>query len=203
MGVGYLTLDRQARTLSGGETQRLHLASALGSGLTSTLYVLDEPTIGLHTRDSQALLELLHDLAKQGNTVLVVEHDPVLIRGADWLIDLGPQAGEQGGELMSEGAPAAVLADENSLTARFLGPLEEESASHRDLVLSAEELQDLPKVEILGARQNNLRGIDVSFPVGAMVAITGVSGSGKSTSDRQRAARELQKRSRSRRCRAW
>jgi excinuclease ABC subunit A len=182
VGVGYLTLDRQARTLSGGETQRLHLASALGSGLTSTLYVLDEPTIGLHTRDSVALLELLHDLADHGNTVLVVEHDPVLIRGADWLIDLGPEAGEQGGELMSEGVPADVLADEGSLTARFLGPGSELArAAQRDAVLPDDELEALQRIEIVGARQNNLRDISVVFPVGAMVAVTGVSGSGKST----------------------
>ncbi len=103
MGLDYLTLDRQARTLSGGETQRIHLAASLGSGLTSTLYVLDEPTIGLHARDSERLLDLLRDLAARGNTVLVVEHERKLIEGADHVIDLGPEAGENGGELLMEG----------------------------------------------------------------------------------------------------
>ena len=120
MGLDYLTLDRQARTLSGGEAQRIHLAAALGSGLTSTLYVLDEPTIGLHPQDSGKLLSLLKDLAERGNTVLVVEHDRTLIEGADHVIDLGPKAGESGGELMVEGTVDDILATEDSLTGRYL-----------------------------------------------------------------------------------
>ncbi len=120
VGLDYLTLDRQARTLSGGETQRIHLAAALGSGLTSTLYVLDEPTIGLHPQDSERLLALLRDLAARGNTVLVVEHDRTLIRGADHMIDLGPAAGEQGGEVVAEGPIDEILASEQSLTGRYL-----------------------------------------------------------------------------------
>ncbi len=120
VGLDYLTLDRQARTLSGGETQRIHLAAALGSGLTSTLYVLDEPTIGLHSQDSEKLLSLLRDLAARGNTVLVVEHDRTLIRGADHVIDLGPAAGERGGEVVAEGTIDEILAHEESLTGRYL-----------------------------------------------------------------------------------
>jgi excinuclease ABC subunit A len=189
VGLGYLTLDRQARTLSGGEAQRIHLASALGSGLTSTLYVLDEPTVGLHPRDSARLLALLRDLAQRGNTVLVVEHDRTIVRGADHVIDLGPKAGEAGGRLVAEGTPAQVLADPSSLTARYLrdrpatearGHLarfrREHAKSH-----AAGAVGDGALVSIRGARANNLRGFDVAFPLGALVAVTGVSGSGKST----------------------
>jgi len=189
VGLEYLTLDRQARTLSGGETQRIHLAAALGSGLTSTLYVLDEPTIGLHPRDGAKLLELLEDLASRGNTVLVVEHDPVLIRGADWLIDLGPAAGERGGEVIAEGPAELVLAHEESATARFLSRRTPTPArSHlarfrreRGRRSLEEELEARPRIAIRGARAHNLRGIDVEFPLDALVAVTGVSGSGKST----------------------
>jgi excinuclease ABC subunit A len=189
VGLDYLTLDRQARTLSGGETQRIHLAAALGSGLTSTLYVLDEPTIGLHPRDGEKLLDLLRDLAARGNTVLVVEHDPTLIRGADWLIDLGPAAGERGGELMAEGPVAEVLAHPESATARYLRQRAATPARahlarfrrERGRRSVEEELEDRPKVTIRGAREHNLRGIDVQFPLDALVAVSGVSGSGKST----------------------
>ena len=189
VGLGYLTLDRQARTLSGGEVQRIHLAAALGSGLTSTLYVLDEPTVGLHPIDSGRLLALLKDLAGRGNTVLVVEHDSVLIRGADYLIDLGPQAGERGGELMVEGPPAEALADRRSVTGRYLEPKKPtEALEHLDRFRREQgrptvegELLALPQVRILGARENNLKSIDVHFPLGCLVAVTGVSGSGKST----------------------
>jgi len=189
VGLDYLTLDRQARTLSGGETQRIHLAAALGSGLTSTLYVLDEPTIGLHPRDGERLVGLLADLAARGNTVLVVEHDPVLIRGADWLIDLGPAAGERGGEVIAEGPPEQVLAHPESETARFLSrrvptPARSHLARFRRergrRSLEA-ELEARPRLAIRGARAHNLDGIDVDFPLDALVAVTGVSGSGKST----------------------
>jgi len=189
VGLDYLTLDRQARTLSGGETQRIHLAAALGSGLTSTLYVLDEPTIGLHPVDSEKLLDLLRDLAGRGNTVLVVEHDRTLIRGADHLIDLGPRAGEHGGELMAEGTVDEVLAHPESLTARYLRD-RPPTAARKHLSRFrrehgweslAEELAQRPKVTIRGARAHNLKGVDVEFPLGLMVAVTGVSGSGKST----------------------
>ncbi|HUO85861.1 MAG TPA: excinuclease ABC subunit UvrA [Thermoanaerobaculia bacterium] len=189
VGLDYLTLDRQARTLSGGETQRIHLAAALGSGLTSTLYVLDEPTIGLHPQDSEKLLGLLRDLAARGNTVLVVEHDRTLIQGADHLIDLGPRAGEHGGEVVAEGTVDEVLAHPTSLTARYLrerpptAAREHLSRFRREQGLESldEELAARPKVRIRGARAHNLEGIDVDFPLGLMVAVTGVSGSGKST----------------------
>ena len=189
VGLDYLTLDRQARTLSGGETQRIHLAAALGSGLTSTLYVLDEPTIGLHPADSEKLLALLGDLAARGNTVLVVEHDRTLIRGADHLIDLGPRAGEHGGQLMAEGTAEEVLAHPESLTARYLrdrpptqarAHLSRFRREHgRDSL--EEELSKRPRVVIRGARAHNLRDVDVELPLGLLVAVTGVSGSGKST----------------------
>jgi len=189
VGLDYLTLDRQARTLSGGETQRIHLAAALGSGLTSTLYVLDEPTIGLHPQDSERLLELLRDLARRGNTVLVVEHDRTLIKGADHVIDLGPAAGEHGGRVVAEGPLSVILACEESLTGRYLR--ERPSTPARRHVARfrreqgwetlAEEISSLPRVSIRGARAHNLKGVDVDLPLGAMVAVTGVSGSGKST----------------------
>src|SRR5262249_55282361 len=120
VGLDYLTLDRAARTLSGGEAQRIQLAAALGGGLTGTLYALDEPTIGLHARDSRRLLELLRDLAGRGNTVVVVEHDPTVIRGADYLLELGPGAGEAGGDLVFAGTPHELLHGADTLTARHL-----------------------------------------------------------------------------------
>ena len=189
VGLDYLTLDRQARTLSGGETQRIHLAAALGSGLTTTLYVLDEPTIGLHPQDSDRLLGLLRDLAARGNTVLVVEHDRTLIRGADWIIDLGPAAGERGGRVVVEGPIEAVLACPESLTGRYLKARPPTEARRHVARFRREqgrqplaaELVARPRLAIRGARANNLRGIDVDFPLDVMVAVTGVSGSGKST----------------------
>ncbi|HEX4953278.1 MAG TPA: excinuclease ABC subunit UvrA [Thermoanaerobaculia bacterium] len=189
VGLDYLTLDRQARTLSGGEAQRIHLAAALGSGLTSTLYVLDEPTIGLHPQDSERLLALLGDLAGRGNTVLVVEHDRTLIQGADWLIDLGPEAGEHGGEVVAQGTVTQVMKSERSLTARYLRErLPTQAWEHlaryrreRGWETLDAELAKPPRVVIRGARANNLKNVDVEFPLGTLVAVTGVSGSGKST----------------------
>ncbi|HEV2852732.1 MAG TPA: excinuclease ABC subunit UvrA [Thermoanaerobaculia bacterium] len=189
VGLDYLTLDRQARTLSGGETQRIHLAAALGSGLTSTLYVLDEPTIGLHPQDSERLLSLLRDLAKRGNTVLVVEHDRTLIRGADHVIDLGPAAGERGGRVVVEGTIDEILANEDSLTGRYLRERPPTQARRhmarfrreQGWETLSEELSGLPRVQVRGARAHNLKNVDVDFPLGALVAVTGVSGSGKST----------------------
>ncbi|MFQ5948965.1 MAG: AAA family ATPase, partial [Acidimicrobiia bacterium] len=188
VGLDYLTLDRQARTLSGGEAQRIHLAAALGSGLTSTLYVLDEPTVGLHPQDSQRLLDLLRDLARRGNTVLVVEHDPTLIRGADHIIDLGPAAGEHGGRVVAEGSLRQILASE-SLTGRFLKKRPHARARRHWAQFRREtgrgspggQLRSLPRVDIRGARAHNLRNIDVGFPLSSLVTVTGVSGSGKST----------------------
>jgi excinuclease ABC subunit A len=189
VGLDYLTLDRQARTLSGGETQRIHLAAALGSGLTSTLYVLDEPTIGLHPQDSDCLLGLLHDLAKRGNTVLVVEHDRTLIRGADHIIDMGPAAGEHGGEVVAEGPIEVILANERSLTGKYLRERPPTVARRhmarfrreQGLETLDDEISSLPRITIRGARAHNLKNVDVDLPLGALVAVTGVSGSGKST----------------------
>ncbi|MCH9650527.1 MAG: excinuclease ABC subunit UvrA [Deltaproteobacteria bacterium] len=188
VGLGYLTLDRQARTLSGGETQRIHLAAALGSGLTHTLYVLDEPTIGLHPVDSDRLLLLLRDLAARGNTVLVVEHDRVLIEGADYLIDLGPAAGVHGGELMAQGPPEEALREPKSVTGRFLlrppdQALDQAARARREKGLPSleEEIAARSQVVIRGARAHNLKGFDLRLPLGTLVAVTGVSGSGKST----------------------
>jgi excinuclease ABC subunit A len=189
VGLDYLKLDRQARTLSGGEAQRIHLAAALGSGLTSTLYVLDEPTLGLHPQDTEKLLALLRDLAARGNTVLVVEHDRTLIGGADHILDLGPAAGEQGGELIVEGSLEEVLAHPDSLTGHYLCERGATAARRhvaryrreRGQRTVEEELDQRPRVTVIGAREHNLQGIDLSFPLDALVAVTGVSGSGKST----------------------
>ncbi len=189
VGLDYLSLDRQARTLSGGEAQRIQLAAALGSGLTSTLYVLDEPTIGLHPRDSDRLLELLRALARRGNTVLVVEHDRTLIHGADHVIDLGPMAGEHGGEVVAEGTLEQILKSERSLTASYLRekpptPARRHAARYRKekgLAPLAEEIAGRPRISIRGASAHNLKGIDVELPLETLVAVTGVSGSGKST----------------------
>ena len=182
VGLDYLTLDRQARTLSGGEAQRIQLAASLGSGLTSTLYVLDEPTIGLHPQDSDRLVSLLHDLARRGNTVLVVEHDRTVMQGADHVIDLGPRAGEHGGQVMGQGPLSELLDLPDSLTGQFLRqdaqrpPLDRQKLSQ-----VAQRMETLPRLAIRGASENNLRGFDVEMPYPAMVAVTGVSGSGKST----------------------
>lgn len=182
VGLDYLTLDRQARTLSGGEAQRIQLAASLGSGLTSTLYVLDEPTIGLHPQDSDRLVSLLQDLAGKGNTVLVVEHDRTLMHGADHVIDLGPRAGEHGGQVMAEGPLSHLLEHPDSLTGQFLRQDAERPPLDRPTLIEAAKAVDrLPKLAIREARENNLKGFDVTFPYPALVAVTGVSGSGKST----------------------
>ncbi|HZY58688.1 MAG TPA: hypothetical protein VFE56_02920, partial [Candidatus Binataceae bacterium] len=174
VGLGYLTLDRAARTLSGGETQRIHLASALGSRLSGTLYALDEPTVGLHARDSRRLLGVLRNLRDLGNTVIVVEHDPLMIREADHLVELGPGGGKDGGNLVYTGAPAAKprrAGDEP--TGRVLLM----RAIARERRLSKND----PAVRIVGAGEHNLKELTVAIPLGRMVCVTGVSGSGKST----------------------
>jgi excinuclease ABC subunit A len=175
VGLGYLGLDRRARTLSGGEMQRLRLAAQLGAGLTGALYVLDEPTIGLHPRDTGRLLANLRALVNTGSTVLVVEHDADCIRAADRLIDLGPTGGRGGGRIMAQGPPAEVLASELSPTARAIA---DEGAIHdaREQLGPSEA-----SVVLTGARSNNLRGDPIRIPLGRMVVIAGVSGSGKST----------------------
>ncbi|HEV8661126.1 MAG TPA: excinuclease ABC subunit UvrA, partial [Thermoanaerobaculia bacterium] len=162
VGLSYLTLDRQTRTLSGGESQRINLAAALGSSLTETMYVIDEPTVGLHARDSERLLAVLRRLRNAGNTVIVVEHDPTIIGGADHTVELGPGAGEYGGQVMYEGKPRVL------------------SAAHSPRSL-ADARDDMGAITIRGAREHNLKNVDVTIPLGQLVAITGVSGSGKST----------------------
>ena len=177
VGLEYLTLDRLSATLSGGESQRIQLATCLGSRLVGACYVLDEPSIGLHSRDTGRLIRILEELRQLGNTILVVEHDPEVMRAADHLLDLGPGAGERGGNIVYEGTLAALLADGySSLTARYLrGDLRVTAPRERRPVDPKRVLR------IVGARLHNLKNIDVEIPLGMMVAITGVSGSGKST----------------------
>ena len=177
VGLGYLTLDRGARTLAGGEAQRIRLASQIGSGLTGVLYILDEPSIGLHQRDNTKLIDTLMHLRGLGNTIIVVEHDEETMAAADWIVDIGPGAGEHGGHIVSQGTPAQIMADPKSVTGRFL--------SGRDKIDIPEERRPLgdKALEIIGARGHNLQNVSVSIPLGGFVCVTGVSGSGKSTLD--------------------
>jgi excinuclease ABC subunit A len=175
VGLEYLTLDRLSSTLSGGEAQRIQLATSLGSRLVGTLYVLDEPSIGLHARDTHRLVKILHDLRDLGNTILVVEHDPDIMRAADCILDLGPGAGENGGKLIAEGTYEQILHNPASLTGRYLV---------EDLRIQAPATRRKPgsqQIKMKGIRANNLKNVDVSIPLNMLVAITGVSGSGKST----------------------
>ncbi len=174
VGLGYLTLDRQTRTLSGGEAQRINLANSLGSSLVDTLYVLDEPTVGLHPRDTGALLGLLRKLSAAGNTVVVVEHDPQAIRTADHVLELGPASGEQGGQVMYEGPPEGIE-DQDTATGRYL--------SGRSGVPLPERKRDTRgrSLVLRGARLHNVRDADIEIPLGTLTVVTGVSGSGKST----------------------
>jgi len=184
VGLGYLTLDRQTRTLSGGEAQRINLASALGTGLTETLYVLDEPTVGLHARDTERLLNILKDLRDHGNTVVVVEHDPLIIRGADHVIDLGPRAGAHGGEVVFEGAPQQLFEPEApGLTAEYMRRSVLGSDGRGSAQDGGQRKAKGPARQLLirGAREHNLKNIDVAIPLSQFVCVTGVSGSGKST----------------------
>lgn len=175
VGLEYLTLDRLASTLSGGEAQRIQLATSLGSQLVGALYVLDEPSIGLHTRDTERLIRILEKLRDLGNTILVVEHDADILRAADHLLDLGPGAGEYGGKLLAEGLVAEVEANPNSLTGRYL------SGKISIPVPTRRRAPGRERLVLRGAEANNLHGLDVEIPLGMLVAITGVSGSGKST----------------------
>lgn len=175
IGVGYLTLDRLSHTLSGGESQRLNIATSLGSTLVGTLYVLDEPSIGLHWRDTNRLITMLHRLRSLGNTVVVVEHDPDIIRAADFVVEMGPGAGEYGGHIVATGTPAALQAHHSSLTGAYLaGRIRIQTPKRR-------QLQHDRVITIIGARENNLDIERLDIPLGAFVVVTGVSGSGKST----------------------
>ena len=174
VGVGYLQLDRASATLSGGEAQRLRLATQIGSQLVGVLYILDEPSIGLHQRDNGKLITTLDRLRDLGNTVLVVEHDEQMMRAADWLVDMGPGAGEHGGYVIAEGPAAKVERNPKSITGQFL-------SGAREIAVPERRTEDLGSFWVRGASQHNLKEIDVEFPVGKLVCVTGVSGSGKST----------------------
>jgi excinuclease ABC subunit A len=174
VGVGYLSLERAAATLSGGEAQRIRLATQIGSSLVGVLYILDEPSIGLHQRDNTRLIHTLERLRDLGNTVIVVEHDEGTMRAADHIVDLGPGAGEHGGHLVAEGTPAAILKNAKSLTGQYL-------AGKREIPIPPKRRRPTGYIEIEKAAQHNLKSIDVKFPLGVFCAVTGVSGSGKST----------------------
>jgi len=180
VGLGYLTLDRSAPTLSGGETQRLRLAAQLGSNLRGVCYVLDEPTIGLHPRDNRLLLDALAELGQGRNTLVVVEHDEETIRRADHVLDLGPGAGSRGGHVVAAGTMEELLRHPDSITARCLrAPMRHPATPHRPVVRRGRE--PTPVLRLEGVNLHNLRGLDVELPLGRLIALTGVSGSGKST----------------------
>ncbi len=176
VGLNYLTLERSAETLSGGEAQRIRLASQIGSGLTGVMYVLDEPSIGLHQRDNDRLLATLYRLRDMGNSVIVVEHDEDAIRHADYVVDMGPGAGEHGGMVVSQGTPEQICGDQNSLTGDYL-------TGRRQIPMPSRCIKPDPErmLKIGGASGNNLKGVDLDLPVGLLTCVTGVSGSGKST----------------------
>jgi excinuclease ABC subunit A len=174
VGLNYLTLNRVSATLSGGESQRIRLATQIGSNLTGVLYVLDEPTIGLHQKDNAKLIKTLTKLRDLGNTILVVEHDEEVMRNSDWIIDLGPGAGVHGGSVVFEGTIKEMLNNHKSVTAEYL-------KNHNAIKLVKKTRNQKGKLVVKGAAENNLKNIDVEFPLGLMIAVTGVSGSGKST----------------------
>ena len=177
VGLDYLSLNRAAGTLSGGEAQRIRLATQIGSGLVGVLYVLDEPSIGLHQRDNHRLIETLVRLRDMGNTLIVVEHDEDTIKVADWVVDIGPGAGEHGGKVvhsrLAEGAAGQRRVDDRPVPVRQEGPSRPRTSGAR--------VDPTRRLTVHGARENNLQDIDVSFPLGVLTAVTGVSGSGKST----------------------
>ncbi len=175
VGLDYLTLTRSAGTLSGGESQRIRLATQIGSGLVGVLYILDEPSIGLHPRDTQRLIKTMYRLRDLGNTLIVVEHDEETIRAADYIVDVGLKAGAHGGKIVATGTPAEIMASDASLTGAYL------SGRKQIAVPKKRRTATDAKITIVGARQNNLKNIDVEFPIGLLTAVTGVSGSGKSS----------------------
>ena len=174
VGLGYLTLNRLSNTLSGGESQRINLATSLGSSLVGSIYVLDEPSIGLHPRDTHKLIEVLQSLRNVGNTVLVVEHEEEMMKAADHIIDIGPEAGTNGGNLVFSGTYSEIIKDKNSLTGRYL-------AGKEEIAVPAKRRQWKDHILIKGARENNLKNIDVKFPLGVFTCVSGVSGSGKTS----------------------
>ena len=176
VGLDYLTLDRASGTLSGGESQRIRLASQIGSGLTGVLYVLDEPSIGLHQRDNTRLLESLRGLRDLGNTVIIVEHDEEAILTADYVVDLGPAAGVHGGEIVAAGTPEEVTANPNSLTGQYL-----RGTRRIEVPTKRRKIDKTRTVKVVGATGNNLKTVDAEFPLGVLSCVTGVSGGGKST----------------------
>src|SRR6185312_9669699 len=176
VGLNYLTLSRASGTLSGGESQRIRLASQIGSGLTGVLYVLDEPSIGLHQRDNARLLDTLKHLRDIGNTVIVVEHDEDAILHADYVVDIGPAAGIHGGRVIAEGTPQQIMASPNSITGKYLsGELEVATPAIR------REAKKNRRIKVVGARGNNLKNVTAEIPIGTFTCVTGVSGGGKST----------------------
>ena len=176
VGLDYLSLDRPAATLSGGEAQRIRLATQIGSGLVGVLYVLDEPSIGLHQRDNKRLIETLTHLRDLGNTLIVVEHDEETIRTADWIVDIGPGAGEHGGEIVVSGDYQALTSSKKSITGAYISGRSKIEIPKKRRAINAKRA-----LTIKEARENNLKNLDVTIPLGAFVAVTGVSGSGKST----------------------
>ena len=173
VGLGYLSLNRKSNTLSGGESQRINLATSLGSSLVGSLYILDEPSIGLHPKDTENLISVLRDLRNLGNTVIVVEHDEEIMRAADHIIDIGPEAGTHGGQVVAEGSFEEILTSD-SLTASYL-------SGRLEIPLPTKRRTTKKAIQLIGARENNLKNIDVSFPLNSLTVVTGVSGSGKST----------------------
>ena len=174
VGLSYLTLDRLSSSLSGGESQRINLATSLGSSLVGSLYILDEPSIGLHSRDTEQLIGVLKNLQRIGNTVVVVEHDEDIMKAADYIIDVGPEAGSHGGEIVYQGPASGITTSDKSYTAKYL-------SGELEIPVPASRRKWRDYVEIRGARQHNLKNIDVRFPLGVLTVVTGVSGSGKST----------------------
>ena len=173
MGLNYLTINRTSNTISGGESQRINLATSLGSSLVGSMYILDEPSIGLHPKDTERLIGVLKDLRDLGNTVVVVEHDEDIMKESDYIIDIGPEAGTFGGHVVAEGTFNDILKSD-SLTAKYL---------NEDLKIEVptKRRKSNNKIKIVGARENNLKNIDVTIPLNSLSVITGVSGSGKST----------------------
>ena len=175
VGIGYLTLDRQSRTLSGGEVQRINLTTALGTSLVNTLFVLDEPSIGLHPRDMNRITQAMRRLVDAGNTLVVVEHDPAVMLAADRMIDMGPAPGERGGQIVFDGPPEDVR-HADTLTGAYLGGRKQVGMGLKRAVTDA-----TPRLILEGARDHNLKNLTIEFPLQRLVCVTGVSGSGKST----------------------